>query len=265
MSIESSFSLLLRCILGLSLIPVHSYVCEISPTNKRGPLATMVQLFITMGLMVGFFSCYGTVRIPSSLSWRLPLALQSAIALVLTVAAGFFLPQSPRWLAQKGRREEASIAWDKLGVSNAEREKDLLQAPASTVEAGSTTSARHTAALKTGFRDRAQASLAALTSVFGTGARKPMLLGVFLMSMQQLSGIDGVIYVRLFSTMCLHLKPLIHPSMHLSSFKRPVYHPPKRPFWHLVSLQSLSFSLQSWLSFSLTAGDVVPRLYMAAS
>ncbi|MCJ1248378.1 hypothetical protein MMC30_005595 [Trapelia coarctata] len=187
-----------RCVVGtgegLFLSTLVVYVCEISPTNKRGPLATMVQLFITMGLCVGFFTCYGTVRIPSSLSWRLPLALQSGIALILTIGAGFFLPQSPRWLAHKGRREEASIAWDKLGVSNAEREKDLLQNPTSTVNAGSNLSARPTEALKTGLRDRIRADLAALMSVFGKDSRKPMMLGVFLMSMQQLSGIDGVIY-----------------------------------------------------------------------
>lgn len=38
-----------------------------------------------------------------------------------------------------------------------------------------------------------------LRLILGPGARKQALLGVFLMSMQQLSGIDGVIYV------CTHL------------------------------------------------------------
>lgn len=34
-----------------------------------------------------------------------------------------------------------------------------------------------------------------LRATFGKEAKKPMILGIFLMSMQQLSGIDGVIYV----------------------------------------------------------------------
>lgn len=137
--------------------------------------------------------CYGTVRVPSSLSWRLPLAFQSAIALFLAVASSFYLPQSPRWLAYKGRREEASLAWDKLGVSNAEREKDLLQNPTAMVDAGS----RPTEAPKLGFFDKTRRDVAASIRIFKDDSRKPMLLGVFLMSMQQLSGIDGVLYVRL--------------------------------------------------------------------
>lgn len=135
--------------------------------------------------------CYGTVHVPSSLSWRLPLALQSGIAFFLALA--FHLPQSPRWLAYKGQREEASLAWDKLGVSNAEREKDLLQDRPAMVDAV----LRPTDALKLGFFDKIRRDLIALIRIFGKDSRKPMLLGVFLMSMQQLSGIDGIVYVRL--------------------------------------------------------------------
>ena len=182
-----------RGVSGVSLLtPLRSYVCEISPPNKRGPLATVVQVFITIGMCLGYFTCYGTVRLPSSLSWRLPLALQSGIAFFLAVASYFYLPESPRWLAYKGRREEASVAWDKLGVSNAEREKDLLQNPESMVNAAT----RRTEAAKAGFLDRIRGNLVDSSRVFRKDTRKPMFLGVFMMSMQQLSGIDGVIYVR---------------------------------------------------------------------
>ncbi len=157
----------------------------------------MIQLLITLGLVVGYFSCYGTVRLASSLSWRLPLALHSGIAFVLAVASFFYLPPSPRWLAYKGRKEEASKAWDKLGVSNAEREKDLLQNPvpieSAVLNDASTSPA---VAVNTKLRDRMRENVNELMAVFRKDARKPMFLGVFLMSMQQLSGIDGVIYVR---------------------------------------------------------------------
>ena len=175
-----------------------SYVCEISPSNQRGPLTTMIQLLITAGLVVGYFSCYGSVRIPSSLCWRLPLALHSGIAFFLAFASFFYLPHSPRWLAYKGRKEEASRAWDRLGVSNAEREKDLLQIAVPIEGAVLTDSSTlPEASVKTTLRDRMRRNLNELMAIFKKDARKPMLLGVFLMSMQQLSGIDGVIYVRL--------------------------------------------------------------------
>lgn len=157
-----------------------------------------MQLFITLGLVVGFFACYGTVGIPSSLSWRLPLALHSGIAFVLTIASFFYLPQSPRWLSYKGRKEEASLAWDNLGVSGAEREKDLLKDM--TVPAGAEVSEDPTtqARAKKSLEARIRGNFAELTEVFGKDTRKPLMLGVFLMTMQQLSGIDGVVYVRNF-------------------------------------------------------------------
>ena len=176
------------------------YVAEISPPQWRGPLCTVVQLFITLGLVVGFFVCYGTVSIDSSLSWRLPLAMQSGLAFFLSIASFFYLPQSPRWLAYKGRKEEASRVWDKLGVSSAEREKDLLKdsatpAGAEVVEIPTT----QAAAKAKSARERMQKNWANLTVVFRKDTRKPLLLGVFLMSMQQLSGIDGVIFVSRIS------------------------------------------------------------------
>ena len=160
----------------------------------------MIQLLITFGLVVGYFSCYGSVRIPSSLSWRLPFALHSGVAFVLAAVSFLYLPQSPRWLAYKGHKEEASQAWDRLGVSNAEREKDLLQNPVPTD--GTTLTELLTAptsAAETKLLHRMRANLNDILAIFKKGARKPMFLGVFLMSMQQLSGIDGVIYVCLQS------------------------------------------------------------------
>ena len=105
------------------------------------------------------------------------------------------MPQSPRWLAYKGRKEEASLAWDKLGVSGAEREKNLLQDPAPTDDIGRQADSTEPKILT--FREKVRRSMEDLTAVFRGNARKPMLLGVFLMSVQQLSGIDGIIYVSI--------------------------------------------------------------------
>jgi hypothetical protein len=193
-----------------------------------------VQLFISLGLVIGYFTCYGTVKIASSLSWRLPLALQSVISLFLALAAFFYLPQSPRWLSYKGRKEEANAAWDVLGVSAAEREKDLIEvsAPGSLV-AEETPERAPEAPLRAGLRQRMGKNVQDLTSVFKSGPRKPMLMGVFVMAMQQLSGIDGVIYV------CLRFRPFSYirltntlHSMHHSFSNKP-------DFLHHLLLSSL--------------------------
>lgn len=177
-------------------IDMLSYICEISPPSKRGPLASSVQLLICAGIMIGYFVSYGTVNIPSSLSWRLPLALQSAIAASAACASQFYLPASPRWLAHKGRKEEASAVWDLLGVSAAEREKDLLENPVNEMNELNELPAVQTTALDTGFIARLRRNSRKTSSMFGKDSRKQMMLGVFMMSMQQLSGIDGVLYVR---------------------------------------------------------------------
>ena len=140
--------------------------------------------------MAGYFMCYGTVTIKSSLAWRFPLAFQAGYALLFAVISYIYLPQSPRWLAFKGRGAEAAVVWDQLGVSNTEREKDLEQRLMLSNE-----SVESDGLVKTGIFERMRQSMAHFGAVFGQSTRKQMLLGVFLMSMQQLSGIDGVLYV----------------------------------------------------------------------
>lgn len=174
----------------------YRYICEISPPSKRGPLASMVQVFITVGLCIGYFMCYGTIKIASSMSWRFPLAIQAGIAFLLAMIATFYLPQSPRWLAYKDRNQEAVATWETLGVSDTEREKLLLTA---------TTTKPKKGAEPGGFIVGSWRRMARnLSRTFAPDARKQMVLGVFLMSMQQLSGIDGVLYVssRYFFSSC---------------------------------------------------------------
>ena len=87
-------------------------------------------------------------------------------------------------------------------MSGAEREKDLLKdssapAGAEVVEVPATQASAKAQSMK----EKLHRKLADLTIVFRKDTRKPLLLGVFLMAMQQLSGIDGVIYVSHPSTL----------------------------------------------------------------
>ncbi|EED20163.1 hexose carrier protein, putative [Talaromyces stipitatus ATCC 10500] len=168
---------------GLFLSTLVVYICEISPAETRGPLASMVKLFITIGLMVGFFMCYGTVKSSTSFSWRFPLALQAGISFALALSALYYLPESPKWLNHRGHLGEAERAWNKLEVAGADRGPDTFQE-----------SVQHEQQLDTNFitRFRSYYHDAVLNTrrVMGPASQKQAFLAVFLMSMQQLSGID---------------------------------------------------------------------------
>ncbi|KAJ5287888.1 Major facilitator-type transporter ecdD [Penicillium angulare] len=96
---------------GLSMV-IPLYISEMAPSNLRGSLVSLQQLSITFGIAVAFWIDYGTQNIggtgdsQSPVAWRLPLALQCAPSLILSIGT-FFLPYSPRWLLLKDREEEA--------------------------------------------------------------------------------------------------------------------------------------------------------------
>ncbi|KAL6231830.1 hypothetical protein BDW75DRAFT_233263 [Aspergillus navahoensis] len=130
-AVHVSMFVLGRCIEGIGeglyLGTLVVYICEISPPGVRGALTTGPQLLITMGLVVGFFTCYGTARIESSMSWRTPFLILACLSVLFSTAAFLWLVPSPRWLTIRGRKEEANAVWDLLGVSHAEREKSEIE------------------------------------------------------------------------------------------------------------------------------------------
>lgn len=186
---------------GLYLGTIITYICEISPPKDRGALTTAPQLLTTLGLITGFFTCYGTVNIPSSFSWRLPFLLLAVYAFTFSVVAFFWLPASPRWLTLRGRTGETEKAWDRLDVPAADREKilnqigDHLDSAVETNPLDADGSVVMTATnQKPSQRKQPNPKKVQLSHVFSPEARPRLLLAVFLMGMQQLSGIDGVLY-----------------------------------------------------------------------
>lgn len=168
---------------GLFLGNLVVLICEISPIKTRGALTTGPQLACTLGLVVGYFVCYGSSDIQSSLSWRVPWIILSALAMVICGVSLLLLPESPQWLGLQGRYEEAEMAWEKLGVNLADREKIMVQVQVQ--EIGPDT------------EKETVGTTSKLLEVFSKEVRGRTVLGVFLMGMQQLSGIDGVLYVCL--------------------------------------------------------------------
>ncbi|KAH8881262.1 sugar transport protein [Thozetella sp. PMI_491] len=167
---------------GLFLSAVYVQVSEMSPARIRGIMTSVPQFLITTGLVLGYFICYGTARMStSSASWRVPLGIMSAFAF-LSAGLCMFVPESPRWLLAAGQPEKAREIVARLGLDPVEQQELLSQhaalehAPDQTVWAS----------LKGTVKDFGEA--------FSAPFRARTLFGCFIMSFQQFSGIDGVLY-----------------------------------------------------------------------
>nr|XP_036576715.1 quinate permease [Colletotrichum truncatum]KAF6783508.1 quinate permease [Colletotrichum truncatum] len=84
------------------------YISELSPPAVRGRLVGIYELGWQIGGLVGFWINYGvdSTMAPSHSQWLIPFAVQLIPAGLLLVGA-LWIPESPRWLFSKDRKEEA--------------------------------------------------------------------------------------------------------------------------------------------------------------
>ena len=81
-------------------------VTELAHPKQRVTLSSLYNTSIFIGLIIGSWITFGTFRMDSEWSWKIPCILQVAIPAYQTVMV-WFVPESPRWLVSKGRTEEA--------------------------------------------------------------------------------------------------------------------------------------------------------------
>jgi SP family arabinose:H+ symporter-like MFS transporter len=120
---------------GASLIIAPMYIAEIAPPSMRGRMVSFNQLNIVLGISVAFFTNYLILQLGDSdaawaqslkfgeYNWRWMLGLE-AVPAVIYFFALFFVPNSPRWLAMKGRYKEALAIMKK--AANEEEAKKII-------------------------------------------------------------------------------------------------------------------------------------------
>jgi sugar porter (SP) family MFS transporter len=103
MTVFNAFRILGGIGVGLTSVVSPMYIAEMAPARLRGRLVSVNQLAIVIGLFMAIVVSYA---ISVNGSWRWMFASECVPALVWLVALGF-LPESPRWLLDKGREREA--------------------------------------------------------------------------------------------------------------------------------------------------------------
>lgn len=119
------------CGIGAGIVitncPVH--MSEISPSHVRGLLVSNHAISIVYAYILSSLAALGFYFVDAEYQWRLQYILLAFFALVLLVSLAF-LPESPRWLCEVGRDEEALAVLQRLhrskdgsGASMAAREE----------------------------------------------------------------------------------------------------------------------------------------------
>ncbi len=148
------------------------YITEIAPAQRRGVLVAIAQLNIVLGILAAYFSNYIVghfVGLNNPDVWRWMFGVM-AVPSVLFLAASLVIPESPRWLVKRGRRDRAEEILGRLGHEDPALEVADIEASLQHELAG-----RH-------------------ESLWQRKYLAPLLIAFMVAAFNQLDGINAVIY-----------------------------------------------------------------------
>ena len=168
--------------IGASSMICPVYIAEMAPKAWRGRLGSLFQLGIVTGIFVTLFinariQGLGDETWNAANGWRWMLGAEVAPAGLLLLLL-FFVPESPRWLLQSGREQEARGILENIG-GQAHAEAEIVAVrEVLTSEEG-----------KTG-------------ELLSARFRRPLLIAVLLMAFSQFCGINAIMYysTKIFAT-----------------------------------------------------------------
>ncbi len=165
-----------RIILGFAVGSASAltpaYLAELADAPHRGSLGTMFQLMITLGILLAYVSNLGFLghNLLGIRDWRWMLG-SALIPAALLFIGSLILPESPRYLVEKGQIDEArDVLHDLRRNTDEDPDKELSD-----------------------IQDVANQPKGGLRELF-TFARPAVVVAVGLMFLQQLVGINSVIY-----------------------------------------------------------------------
>ncbi|XP_044469109.1 sugar transporter ERD6-like 6 isoform X2 [Mangifera indica] len=168
---DSSFLFMGRLLEGFGVgvisytVPV--YIAEISPQNMRGSLGSVNQLSVTIGIFLAYL-------LGLFVNWRV-LAVLGILPCTILIPGLFFIPESPRWLAKMGMTEDFEASLQVIRGFDTDISIEVNEIKRSVASSTRRTTIR-----------------------FADLKRKrywfPLMVGIGLLVLQQLSGINGVLF-----------------------------------------------------------------------
>ncbi|WJX80529.1 Integrin alpha chain-like protein (Alpha-int1) [Trifolium repens] len=158
---------------GIASVTAPVYIAEAAPSEIRGSLVSTNVLMITGGQFISYLVNLAFTEVPGT--WRWMLGVSGVPALIQFVLM-LFLPESPRWLFLKNRKNEAVDVISKIyDLSRLEDEIDFLTAQSE--------------------QERQRRSTIKFWHVFRSKeTRLAFLVGGGLLAFQQFVGINTVMY-----------------------------------------------------------------------
>lgn len=104
------------------------YIAEVAPARWRGRLVGIFQINIVLGILAAYLSNYliSSMNL-GAVEWRWELGLATFPAILFFIML-YTIPQSPRWMAARGRSAEAFQVLRGLGSENPQAEMAAIEA-----------------------------------------------------------------------------------------------------------------------------------------
>lgn len=160
--------------IGIASMSTPMYIAEIAPAHLRGRLVSVNQIAIVGGILLVYFVNYFIARCGDqawneAFGWRWMFAsgILPSVAFALLLLR---IPESPRWLVEMGRVEQAKGILTKVAGEDFAHTELASIREALSVERGN------------------------WSELFSRALRRPLIVGILLAILQQVTGINVFLY-----------------------------------------------------------------------